>query len=126
MNTSHKFAVIGLGYVDLPLARLFATKYPTICLDINLGRIAELNSVTDSILEVADDILKVVLVHENPSVTSSGVKKSHIGLYCSSNLDDIKDENIYVVTVPTPVDKNNRPYLTPLYKSSETVGKVLK
>lgn len=126
MNTSHKIAVIGLGYVGLPLARLFATKYPVVGFDINQGRIAELNSGTDSTLEVADEVLQAVLVKENPIVTSSGVEKSQIGLYCSSNLDDIKDANIYVVTVPTPVDKNNRPDLTPLYKSSETVGKVLK
>src|SRR5690554_7651965 len=125
-SPSHKIAVIGLGYVGLPLARLFATKYPTIGFDINQGRIAELNSGKDSTLEVADEVLQAVLVKENPIVTSSGVEKSQIGLYCSSNLDDIKDANIYVVTVPTPVDKNNRPDLTPLYKSSETVGKVLK
>src|SRR5690554_1600428 len=125
-SPSHKIAVIGLGYVGLPLARLFATKYPTIGFDINQGRIAELNSGKDSTLEVEDEILQSVLVKENPIVTSSGVEKSQIGLYCSSNLDDIKEANIYIVTVPTPVDKNNRPDLTPLYKSSETVAKVLK
>jgi UDP-N-acetyl-D-galactosamine dehydrogenase len=113
----NKIAVIGLGYVGLPLARLFATKYPVIGFDINQKRIDELNSGTDSTLEVADDILQSVLV-DKPSDGN--------GLFCSANLDDIKDCNIYVVTVPTPVDKNNRPDLTPLYKSSETVGKVLK
>lgn len=112
-----KIAVIGLGYVGLPLARLFATKYSVVGFDINQGRVAELNSGKDSTLEVEDDLLKSVLK------SSSSVEN---GLYCSTNLDDIKDCNYYVVTVPTPVDKNNRPDLTPLYKSSETVGKVLK
>lgn len=112
-----KIAVIGLGYVGLPLARLFATKYSVVGFDINKSRINELNSGTDSTLEIEDDLLKSVLVTESTSEN---------GLYCSANLDDIKDCNYYVVTVPTPVDKNNRPDLTPLYKSSETVGKVLK
>lgn len=115
---SIKIAVIGLGYVGLPLARLFATKYPVVGFDINQSRIAGLRSGTDSTLEVSDDILQAVLV-EN-------FDKNQNGLLCSSNLDDIKDCNYYVVTVPTPVDKNNRPDLTPLYKSSETVAKVLK
>jgi len=112
-----KIAVIGLGYVGLPLARLFATKYPVIGFDINQSRINGLNSGTDSTLEVSDKVLQTVLVSK-PSDAN--------GLYCSSNLDDIKDCNIYIVTVPTPVDKNNRPDLTPLYKSSETVARVLK
>lgn len=112
-----KIAVIGLGYVGLPLARLFATKYSVIGFDINQSRVDELNSGTDSTLEVEDDLLRSALV----SSPSAGV-----GLYCSTSMDDIKDCNYYVVTVPTPVDKNNRPDLTPLYKSSETVAKVLK
>ena len=116
-NTNLKLAIVGLGYVGLPLARLFATKYPVIGFDINQERINGLRSGTDSTLEVSDDVLKAVLV-DHPSNTN--------GLYCSSNLEDIKDCNIYIVTVPTPVDKNNRPDLTPLYKSSETVAKVLK
>lgn len=120
MNTQHKIAVIGLGYVGLPLARLFATKYPTVGFDINQKRIVELNEGKDLTLEVEDDILQAVLVQENPYSTATN------GLYCSANLEDIQEANIYVVTVPTPVDKNNRPDLTPLYKSSETVGKVLK
>lgn len=115
MNT--KISIIGLGYVGLPLARLLATKYPVIGFDINQPRINELNSGHDATLEVADDILKAVLV-DSP--------KSEIGLYCSANLEDIKDSNYYIVTVPTPVDKHNKPDLTPLYKASETVGKVLK
>ncbi len=114
---SIKIAVIGLGYVGLPLARLFAAKYPVVGFDINERRVAELNSGTDSTLEVDDEVLKSVLVDKPLSGN---------GLYCSTHLDDIKDCNYYIVTVPTPVDKNNRPDLTPLYKSSETVGKVLK
>ena len=112
-----KIAIIGLGYVGLPLARLFATKYPVVGFDINQKRIGELNAGTDSTLEVDEDVLKQVLV------TSSSNEN---GLFCSNQMDDIKDCNYYIVTVPTPVDKNNRPDLTPLYKSSETVGKVLK
>lgn len=119
MNTTHKIAIIGLGYVGLPLARLFATKYAVVGFDINQKRIEELNQGKDHTLELDDDILQSALVKENPFNTSTS------GLYCSSDLNDIKDANIYVVTVPTPVDKHNRPDLTPLYKSSETVGKVL-
>ncbi|MBP6556967.1 MAG: nucleotide sugar dehydrogenase [Flavobacterium sp.] len=115
MNT--KIAVIGLGYVGLPLARLFATKYSVIGFDINQNRINELNSGIDATLEISEDILKQVLVAQ-PSEDN--------GLFCSNNIEEIKNCNIYIVTVPTPVDKNNRPDLTPLYKSSETVGKVLK
>ncbi len=113
-----KIAVVGLGYVGLPLARLFATKYPVIGFDINQSRVEELSSGTDSTLEVEDELLQSVL-KDSPSIEGKG-------LFCSSNLEDIKDCNYYVITVPTPVDKNNRPDLTPLYKSSETVAKVLK
>lgn len=113
-----KIAVIGLGYVGLPLARLFATKYPVVGFDINQGRVNELNAGTDSTLEVEDELLQSVLL-KSPGGDSNG-------LYCSTSLDDIAECNVYVVTVPTPVDRNNRPDLTPLYKSSETVGKVLK
>jgi UDP-N-acetyl-D-galactosamine dehydrogenase len=112
-----KIAVIGLGYVGLPLARLFATKYPVVGFDINQNRIQELNTGKDSTLEIDSDTLNKVLV--------SSLSDSN-GLLCSSSLEDIASCNYYVVTVPTPVDKNNRPDLTPLYKSSETVGKVLK
>ena len=127
MNTPHKIAVIGLGYVGLPLARLFATKYPTVGFDINQKRIEELRAGKDLTLEVEDDILQSVLVSENPinQFNDSSVNQKN-GLYCSANLDDIQEANIYIVTVPTPVDKHNRPDLTPLYKSSETVGRVLK
>lgn len=112
-----KIAIVGLGYVGLPLARLLATKYPVIGFDINQGRIAELNAGHDSTLEVEDEILKAVL---------TGTPNMEKGLCCSYNLDDIKDANYFIVTVPTPVDRHNKPDLTPLYKASETVGKVLK
>ena len=112
-----KIAIIGLGYVGLPLARLFATKYSVVGFDINQKRISELNSGNDVTLEVDEITLKNVLVNNSSAA---------IGLFCTHNLEDIKDCNYYIVTVPTPVDKNNRPDLTPLYKSSETVGKVLK
>lgn len=107
----HHIAVIGLGYVGLPLARLFSTKYKTIGFDINQSRVEELMKGHDATLEVEDDLLKSALDN---------------GFECTAELDKIKDCNIYIVTVPTPVDKHNRPDLTPLYKSSETVGKVLK
>lgn len=112
-----KIAIIGLGYVGLPLARLFATKYSVVGFDINEKRISELQQGNDATLEIEDAVLKAVLKDS---------ADSNNGLYCSSNIDNIKDCNYYVVTVPTPIDKNNRPDLTPLYKSSKTVGKVLK
>lgn len=113
---SIKIAIIGLGYVGLPLARLFATKYPTIGFDINTHRIAELKSGIDSTLEVEEELLKSVLVEEFSDEN---------GLYITNQLEELKTCNYFVVTVPTPVDKNNRPDLTPLYKASETVGKVI-
>ena len=119
MNHKNKIAIVGLGYVGLPLARLFATKYPVVGFDINAARIQELQSGKDSTLEVEDHLLQSVLLDKNPSDET-------IGLFCSDQIEDIADANIFIITVPTPVDKNNRPVLTPLYKSSETVGKVLK
>ena len=119
MNHKNKIAIVGLGYVGLPLARLFATKYPVVGFDINAARVQELQSGKDSTLEVEDHLLQSVLLDKNPSDET-------IGLFCSDQIEDIADANIYIITVPTPVDKNNRPVLTPLYKSSETVGKVLK
>jgi UDP-N-acetyl-D-galactosamine dehydrogenase len=107
-----KIAVIGLGYVGLPLARLFATKYPVVGYDINKQRVAELMAAYDHTLEVDTAALQAVL---RPG-----------GLLCSSDIDAIKDCNYYIVTVPTPVDKNNRPNLNALLKASETVGKVIK
>ena len=112
-----KIAIIGLGYVGLPLARLFATKYAVVGFDINSNRVKELNAGKDSTLEVEDDILKAVLVDKNLENT---------GLYCSTKISDLEECNYYIITVPTPVDKNNRPILTPLIKASETVGSVLK
>jgi UDP-N-acetyl-D-galactosamine dehydrogenase len=113
----NKIAVIGLGYVGLPLARLFATKYNVVGYDINQIRIEELRNGHDVTLEVEDEILQDVLIQTN---------NEQNGLYCSFDLSEIKNCNCYIITVPTPVDKNNRPDLTPLYKASETVGKVLK
>ena len=112
-----KIAIIGLGYVGLPLARLFATRYAVVGFDINSNRVKELNSGKDSTLEVEDEVLKAVLVDEN---------SNKVGLYCSTTVSDLEGCNYYIITVPTPVDKNNRPILTPLIKASETVGSVLK
>lgn len=112
-----KIAIIGLGYVGLPLARLFATKYPVVGFDINKRRIEELRTGRDVTLEVDDSDLKAVLKQ---------VSGGDAGLFCSDELDDIRDCNYYIVTVPTPVDKNNCPDLNPLFKASQTVGKVIK
>jgi UDP-N-acetyl-D-glucosamine/UDP-N-acetyl-D-galactosamine dehydrogenase len=117
MLINNKIAVIGLGYVGLPLARLFATKYPVIGFDINRKRVAELNEGMDNTLEVSSELLNEVLFK------TSNLKK---GLFCSADLDDILECNYYIVTVPTPIDKNNGPDLTPLIKASQMVGKVLK
>jgi UDP-N-acetyl-D-galactosamine dehydrogenase len=117
MIPSLKIAVIGLGYVGLPLARLFATKYAVVGFDINRERIAEVQTGIDSTLEIDAIALQKVLV------TTPDTKQ---GLYVTSVLAEMKDCNYYIITVPTPVDKNNRPDLTPLYKSSESVAKVLK
>lgn len=105
-----KIAVIGLGYVGLPLARLFSTKYKTIGFDVNTARVTALMAGHDSTLEIEDNVLNTAI--------SNGFK-------CTTNIDDIKDCNFYIVTVPTPVDGNNNPDLTPLYRASETVGKVI-
>ena len=120
-----KITIIGLGYVGLPLARLFATKYPVVGFDINQNRINDLRLGTDSTLEVSESVLKAVLLSKNPLIFNP-LEGLGVGLFCSSNLADIADANTYIVTVPTPVDKNNKPDLTPLVKASETVGKVLK
>lgn len=117
MNSNIKIAVIGLGYVGLPLARLFATKHAVIGFDINQSRVASLKTGTDTTFEITDAVLQEVLL-DKPGEA--------IGLYCTTLLSEIADCNYYIVTVPTPVDKNNRPDLTPLYKSSEAIGTVLK
>ena len=107
-----KIAVIGLGYVGLPLARLFSTKFETIGFDLNETRVNQLNKGVDSTLEVDDDLLKDAI--------------NNHGFRCTTNIDDLKDFNFYVVAVPTPIDENNHPDLTPLIEASETVGKVIK
>lgn len=107
-----KIAVIGLGYVGLPLARLFSTKYPTIGYDINKARVERLMQGVDETLEVEDSLLQEAIEKHN--------------FICTTDLDKIRECNFFVVTVPTPVDRHNNPDLTPLYKASETVGKVIK
>lgn len=106
-----KIAVIGLGYVGLPLARLFSTRFETIGFDLNAIRIDEINSGHDSTMEVDDGLLTDAI-------------KNH-GFRCTTNIEDLKDFNFYIVAVPTPIDENNHPDLTPLIKASETVGKVI-
>ncbi len=112
-----KITVIGLGYVGLPLAVEFAKKYDVVGFDINTSRIEELNNGLDRTLEISEGQLKAV---------NNQARKNAIGLYCTNRLADIEDQQFYIVTVPTPVDKRNIPNLTPLHKASETVGKVLK
>ena len=116
MNTI-KIAVVGLGYVGLPLARLFATKYDVVGFDINPIRISELQEGNDKTLEISEELLLEVTKCK-PTLG--------LGLYCTADIANIADCNYYIITVPTPVDDTNRPNLTPLYKSSETVGKILK
>lgn len=111
-----RIAVIGLGYVGLPLARLFATKYPVVGFDLNSERITEIKSGLDRTLELDNNLLRQVLKENN---------NSQIGLNCSHNIDEIRDCNIYIVTVPTPVDQYNKPDLTPLYTASEIVARAL-
>ena len=106
-----KIGVIGLGYVGLPLARLFSTKFKTIGFDMNQARVDALMAGRDATLEVSDELLQ-------DAVNNHDFK-------CTTNLDVLRDCNFYVVAVPTPVDVNNRPDLEPLVKASETVGKVI-
>ena len=106
-----KICVIGLGYVGLPLARLFSTKYETIGFDLNPIRVNALMNGHDSTLEVSDELLQDAI--------------SKHGFKCTTNLDEIRKCNFYIVAVPTPVDENNRPDLKPLWGASETVGKVI-
>jgi UDP-N-acetyl-D-glucosamine/UDP-N-acetyl-D-galactosamine dehydrogenase len=113
-----KITVIGLGYVGLPLAVEFAKKFPTVGFDINKKRIEEINSGHDRTLEVEDDHLKSVIV--------DNFSKDDVGLIATDDSKKLEDSNVYIVTVPTPTDKHNRPILTPLIKASETVGKILK
>ena len=106
-----KICVIGLGYVGLPLARLFSTKYPTIGFDMNQRRVDALNAGHDATLEVSDNLLQDAIRQNS--------------FRCTTNIEDIRDCNFYIVAVPTPVDDNNRPDLKPLLGASETVGKVI-
>jgi UDP-N-acetyl-D-glucosamine/UDP-N-acetyl-D-galactosamine dehydrogenase len=112
-----RIAVIGLGYVGLPLAVEFSKKYKVIGFDIHSTRVEELRGGYDRTLEISEENLKAVLT---PDCTTP------IGLFCTNEIEHIRSCNFYIVTVPTPVDKYNRPDLTPLHKASETVGKVLK
>ena len=107
-----KIGVIGLGYVGLPLARLFSTKYQTVGFDLNQQRVDSLMGGHDATLEVADELLQDAI-------------KNH-GFVCTTDIEAIRDCNFYVVAVPTPVDANNRPDLRPLLGASETIGKVIK
>lgn len=107
-----KICVIGLGYVGLPLARLFSTKFKTIGFDKNQTRVDALNAGKDTTLEVSDELLQEAI-------------EKH-GFRCTTNIEEIKESNFYVVAVPTPVDENNRPDLRPLIGASQTVGQVIK
>ncbi len=107
---TYRIAVIGLGYVGLPLARLFSTKYPTIGFDMNAQRVESIMQGHDHTMELSDHLLQEAIGK---------------GFRCTTQIDDIRDCNIYIVAVPTPVDQNNRPDLMPLIKASQTVGKVI-
>ncbi|WP_297814605.1 nucleotide sugar dehydrogenase [uncultured Polaribacter sp.] len=112
-----KIGIIGLGYVGLPLARLFATKYAVVGFDINLNRVADLKKGTDFTQEVDDSLLKEVLTNDsNPEV----------GLFITADSEFLQDCNYYIVTVPTSVDKNNQPVLKPLLSASKTIAKYLQ
>ncbi|NTW51424.1 MAG: nucleotide sugar dehydrogenase [Chlorobiaceae bacterium] len=115
-----KIALIGLGYVGLPLAVEFARKYPVIGFDIKHERVKELRDGCDKTLEVDGSNLASVLVAGNPHASGS-----ETGLFFTSEVSDLVDANIYIVTVPTPTDRHHQPVLTPLVKASETVGQVL-
>ena len=110
MTSETKICVIGLGYVGLPLARLFSTKYETVGFDMNRSRVDALNAGHDATLEVSDELLRAALAN---------------GFKCTADIEDIRGCNFYVVAVPTPVDENNNPDLRPLRGASETVGKVI-
>jgi len=114
MENKIKISIIGLGYVGLPLAVLFAKKYQVVGYDINLNRIDELNNFIDSTNEIESSILKEALKNEN-----------NCGLKVSSDKNEIKNSDYYIITVPTPIDKNNKPDLSPLLKASELVGSIL-
>ncbi len=117
INKAFKIAVIGMGYVGLPLARLFATKYPVVGFDINESRIDKLNKGIDETHEIETALLNKVIV--------TNLEYGN-GLLCSHIEEDLKDCNVYIITVPTPVDKSNTPDFSYLQSASEIVGKVLK
>lgn len=116
IDKKHTIAIIGLGYVGLPLAVAFAEKYKVIGFDINKARVEELKKGHDHTLEVEDELLQNALA----------ANKGEFGLSVTSDANEMKDANFFVVTVPTPTDKNRQPVLTPLIKASETIGKLLK
>jgi UDP-N-acetyl-D-galactosamine dehydrogenase len=122
MNKQYKIAIIGLGYVGLPLAVAFAEKYKVVGFDINLNRIQELKKYNDKTLEISKEQLANVIVSDENYIKD---EYQH-GLYITMNVADLADCNFYIITVPTPTDKFNRPVLTPLIKASETVGAVLQ
>jgi len=113
----YKIAIVGLGYVGLPLAVAFAEKFKVIGIDLNDTRVKQLNSGHDFTLEIEDQLLNSVLDTDN---------SRNLGLFITSDKDFLKDCNIYIVTVPTPTDKHNRPVLTPMIKASETIANFLK
>jgi UDP-N-acetyl-D-glucosamine/UDP-N-acetyl-D-galactosamine dehydrogenase len=122
INKKYKIAIIGLGYVGLPLSVAFAEKYKVVGYDINLQRIAELKEFNDRTLEISAEQLQHVLVSDENYLANNIAT----GLYTTTNAADLLECNFFIVTVPTPTDKHNRPVLTPLIKASETVGKFLK
>jgi UDP-N-acetyl-D-galactosamine dehydrogenase len=116
-QNDYKIAIIGLGYVGLPLAVAFAEKYKVVGYDVNIQRVNELNNGHDSTLEIEDQLLNSVLDIDN---------YRNLGLFITTDKDFLKDCNIYIVTVPTPTDKHNRPVLIPMIKASETIATFLK
>jgi len=113
-----KIGIIGLGYVGLPLATLLATKYHVKGFDINQIRVNELNKGKDNTLEISESALNSVLIKIE--------SENNNGLFCTTNINDLKDCNYFIVTVPTPVDENNKPIFTPLLNASKSVGSILK
>ena len=120
-KNNHKIAIIGLGYVGLPLAVEFAKKYPVIGFDTDIHRVAQLNKGEDMTLEVLnDDLKKVLLMIRRRTINEK------IGLVASSNVNDISLSNVYIITVPTPIDVHKKPNLKPLISASKMIGSVLK
>lgn len=120
MKKKYKISIIGLGYVGLPLAVEFSKKFKTIGFDINSERISELKEFTDSTLEISENLLQSVSINNIKEFDSS-----EKGFYPTDCLNHIKDSNIYIITVPTPIDKNKRPILDPLIKASKMIGSIL-